>query len=136
MAMEDFEIKHQPYIKFLTSTSTKEGVYKVGIDSDLTMKEMLDNLIGKLDGQPILHDGTPVGPEFLILLDSNHEECDLSTYIKDHSCSSKTFTLDYKDHVVLQFSTLGQDSAPQLKFKFLPYEIIDVENTKAKNTKK
>jgi len=50
MAMEDFEIKHQPYIKFLTSTSTKEGVYKVGIDSDLTMKEMLDNLIGKLDG--------------------------------------------------------------------------------------
>jgi hypothetical protein len=48
MALDDFEIKHQPYIKFLTSTSTKEGVYKVGIDSDLTMKEMLDNLIEEL----------------------------------------------------------------------------------------
>jgi len=40
------------------------------------MRELLDALIGKLDGQPTLHDGTPVGPEHLILLDNNLEECD------------------------------------------------------------
>jgi len=41
--------------------------------------------------------------------------------------------LDYKDHVVLQFTTLGQENEPELKFKFLPYATIDVEKTKLKD---
>lgn len=41
--------------------------------------------------------------------------------------------MDYKDHVVLQFTTLGQENEPELKFKFLRYDTIDVENTSGKN---
>jgi len=71
-------IKHQPYIKFKppppTVTIKEEDKNKgevIGIDTDLTMQKLFDALVERLDGNPTLHDGTPVGPEFLILLDHN-----------------------------------------------------------------
>jgi len=41
--------------------------------------------------------------------------------------------LDYKDHVVLQFTTLGQENEPEHKFKFLKYDTIDVDKKKLKD---
>ena len=81
MAIEFLTIKHQPYIKFLPSKEpikeqdkNKEGEL-IGIDTDMTMQQLLDTLVEKLDGHPLVEklDGHPdkLGKDDLILLDHN-----------------------------------------------------------------
>ena len=58
----------------------------------------------------------------MVLLDENLEECEGEKPITEYTSSAKTLTLDYKDHVVFQFTTLGEGDKPELKFKFIPYD--------------
>ena len=39
--------------------------------------------------------------------------------------ANKTIEVDYKDHVVLQFSTLNNESEPKFKFKFMHFDTFE-----------
>ena len=57
----------------------------------------------------------------LIVLDGNII-CDKNARVCDYTKSDKLLTVDYKDKLVLQFTTLDANGDAEIKFKFLKYD--------------
>lgn len=67
----------------------------------------------------------------MVILDQNHTECDPEKDISEYTSTDTTLTLDYKDHVVLHFTTLKAENQVESKFKFIPFaEVISGEKIK------
>jgi len=110
-------INHQDYIK-LPHEDGKEAHELVFEDSKL-ISDLIDALVLILEEAPIV--GDKPDKKFLVILDSHNNICDQATAISEYTSSSSTLTLDYKDHVVLQFTTVNAEEQVESKFKFIPF---------------
>jgi len=123
MALEGISIKVQEYMNIVADT---DGIAKVNFDTDLKISELIEELSKKQEGTP------PLGKEFLAIYNENNEECSGDSTVSSCLSDAKTLILDYKDHVVLQFTTIGDENLPVFKFKFVAYAEACKDKTKVK----
>jgi hypothetical protein len=123
-------INHQEYIKFqpVDGQDDKEA-YRIVFEDTNTIASLIKALVEKLGEAPKVGD-KPIDKEFLVILDQNHTECDPEKLISEYTSTDTTLTLDYKDHVVLQFTTLKENQV-ESKFKFIPFADV-IKGTKIK----
>ena len=110
MAVEDITIRHQNYIEFTGLTAIDIGS-KFDFDTDKTVEEFIAAL--PQFSTVMLADGVSLDRKYVVVLDEKGE------LVTDHSLkvthvigNSKTIGVDFKEHMVLQFSTLNADSEP------------------------
>jgi hypothetical protein len=68
-----------------------------------------------------------LGNEFLIVLDEKNKPVDGATHVKDVLSASKTLTLDFKDHFVLEMVTMENDK-PKFHYRFVTIAEIKGKN--------
>jgi hypothetical protein len=88
------------------------------------LKEMI------VDNDDVVHPKHKIDKSNLILTYKG-EECDYNQPIAFYS-NEGTFTVDYKDHIVLEFTTLSDSEEPVLKYKFIAYADMKEHATKNK----
>ena len=113
-------INHQEYIKFQPKDGQdNKEAYSIVFDDENKISDLIDALFKKLGEAPIVGD-TP-GKDKLIILNQNHTECEPDKPISEYTSTNTTLTLDYKDYVVLHFTTLNEENQVESKFKFIPF---------------
>jgi len=106
MAVEDIIIRHQNYIEFTNLTADDKNIgSKFDFDTDKTVADFIAAL-------PFA-DSVSQYKSFVVVLDEKGK------LVTDHSLTvthvignSKTIGVDFKEHMVLQFSTLNAESEP------------------------
>ena len=76
----------------------------------------------------------------MVILNDNQEVCPATDPVTMHLSEAKTIIVDYKDHVVLQFTQVELDKdqcfQPQFTFKFVTYDVACKAKTKFKEAVK
>ena len=114
-----------------------DGILSINFETNDTVEKLI-NALAKLQTSSKLEN---LENKYMVILDDNQEVCPREDQVTKHLSEAKTITFDYKDHVVLQFTTLetkvedGKDIlTPVFKFKFVPYEVACKEKVKLKKT--
>jgi len=104
MAAVDINIEHQNYIEFtgLNANESGSGSLFSYETENTTVKDFIEALP--------LAESVKQYREFLVVLDEKKGVIDKSSKLADVIGANTTLGVDFTDHMVLQFTTLGADS--------------------------